>query len=78
MKLSEEELEQRAIDIRREQVANLLACGYRSYAEISRRLNISPSTVARDVAYFRDKASERLNEWISNEIPVHLWESMTV
>ena len=73
---TKEDLEQRAMDIRRERVAAYLSKGYRNYAEISRLINVPYTTVIRDVAYFRDKANENLQHWISNEIPMHLWESM--
>jgi hypothetical protein len=67
-----EDLEQRAIDIRRERVASYLAKGYRNYAEISRIINVPYTTVIRDIDYLRDKANENLQNWVTNEIPQHV------
>jgi hypothetical protein len=74
--LPKEDLEQRAIDIRRERIADFLAKGYRNYAEISRLTNVPYTTVLRDIAFFEQKAKENIQNWVSNSIPMHLFNAM--
>jgi DNA-binding Lrp family transcriptional regulator len=69
MVTKKQEQEQDLINIRRSRIAELLAKGYTSQVEISRILNISESSVSRDIDYLKQAAQRSLKEHIELRIP---------
>ena len=72
------EQERRLTELRRMKVIELLSKGYRNNSEIGRLLNVSDVTVGRNIKYFRDQAQQKLQDWITNQIPMAVNESMVL
>lgn len=71
------EQDRNLINLRRSKVSELLSKGYTNQAEIARTLNVSESTISRDIDWFSKRAKETFRTYVQEELPEEFEKAIT-